>query len=67
MWPEIPLLLRQKTRPGGENMSLLGFDVDVECRHCGHTWTYRGKTPYAQCPRCQKSNNLTEILELGAE
>ena len=48
-------------------MSLLGFDVDVECRYCGHTWTYRGKTPYAQCPRCQKSNNLTEVLESEAE
>lgn len=35
-----------------------GEETDVECRHCGHSWTYTGITPYAQCPICQRSNNL---------
>lgn len=36
--------------------------VPVECAHCGHEWDYGGLTPYAQCPQCQRSNNLRERL-----
>jgi predicted Zn-ribbon and HTH transcriptional regulator len=32
--------------------------VSVTCYNCGYAWEYCGKTQYAQCPQCQKSNNL---------
>lgn len=35
-----------------------GGETEVQCRHCNHQWTYSGMTPYAQCPKCQKSNKL---------
>lgn len=37
-----------------------GEAIPVECRHCEHEWLYKGLTPYAQCPDCQRSNNLME-------
>lgn len=39
-----------------------GETVEVECEHCGYQWSYSGMTPYAQCPDCQRSNNLMEQL-----
>ena len=37
-----------------------GEAIPVECRYCSHEWLYTGMTPYAQCPDCQRSNNLLE-------
>lgn len=36
-----------------------GEATPVTC-HCGYEWLYTGLTPYAQCPECQRSNNLLE-------
>lgn len=43
-------------------MEFKPIEADVVCQYCDHPWQYSGQTPYAQCPKCMKSNNLKELL-----
>ena len=44
-------------------VEILKHPTPLECKKCGYSWTYRGKSPYfASCPYCRNSVNVKHAI-----
>ena len=44
-------------------VEILKNPISLDCKKCGYSWTYRGKSPYfASCPYCRNSVNVKHAI-----